>query len=85
MGKWICDIDKSEYEDVEKARDVAIEYVDDMDLVDQISAVTSGLEIVEELRRLESPLYFTLLEAALDEVLKDYFYEEEEEEDEQAL
>lgn len=81
--KFICTIDNSEYEDEESAQDAVINYIDDTDLIEQIGTEIDLHDIIKELRQLNSPLYFNLLELAYNQVFKEYFFEEEEEEEEE--
>ena len=77
--KFICSIDNSEYDSEESAQDAVINYIDDTDLIEQIGTEIDLHDIIKELRRLNSPLYFNLLELAHNQVFKEYFFEEEEE------
>lgn len=83
MSKWICQIDNQEYESEEEARDAVFAYIDTCDFeraVECGGAVTFS-DIIKELRRLESPLYYQLLEEIEETIFHDYFYEEAEDED----
>lgn len=83
--KFICSIDNSEYENEESAQEAVCNYIDDTDLINQIEiGVEIDLhDIINELKRLDSPLYYNLIELAHDQVFEEYFYEEEEEEEEE--
>jgi hypothetical protein len=76
--KFICTIDNTEYDNEESARDAVYNYVDDTDLIEQIGAEIDLQDIIDELKRLNSSLYYKLLESACDQIF-DYFVEEEEE------
>ena len=83
MSKWICEIDSQEYESEEEARNAAFIYIDTCDFeqaVEYGGSVTFA-DIIKELQRLESPLYYQLLEEIQETIFHDYFYEETEDED----
>ena len=54
------------------------------DIAERIGIEVSKTEIVKELARLESPLFYTMYDAALAEWVEDFYYkiEDEDEEDE---
>lgn len=83
MTKWICQLDNQEYDSEEAARDAVSEYIDASDfeqVIDNYGAVTFD-DIIEELQRLDSPLYYKLLEEVHERVFRDYFYEVADDED----
>ena len=83
MSKWICQIDSQEYESEEDARDAASAYIDtcDFERAIECGGSVSFTDIINELQRLESPLYYKLLEEIEETIFHDYFYEEEEEDE----
>lgn len=64
--------------------DHAASHVDYDDIIERIGIEVTKFEIVKELARLESPLFYTLYEAALAENIEDFYsvIEDEDEEDE---
>ena len=83
MTKWICQLDNQEYESEEAARDAVYEHIDTCDFEESIQyggAVTLA-DIVKELQRLDSPLYYKLLEEVQERIFRDYFYEVADDED----
>lgn len=83
MSKWICEIDGREYESEEEAREGALDYITDCDFKQAIDSgeSVSFADIIEELQRLGSPLYYKLLEEVQETIFHDYFYEESEEDE----
>ena len=83
MIKWECLIDGSEFDTEEAARDAARENVDFDDVCAQIGNVITCEDLIKELARLDSPIYYDLLQAAEDQVFEEYFaITEDDEEDE---
>lgn len=83
MSKWICEIDGREYKSEEEAQEGALDYIDICDFEQAIKydeSVTFS-DIIKELQRLESPLYYRLLEEVQETIFHDYFYEESEEDE----
>lgn len=83
MTKWICQLDDQEYASEEAARDAAFEHIDTCDFEESIEyggAVTLA-DIINELQRLDSPLYYKLLEEVQERIFRDYFYEVADDED----
>lgn len=80
MAKYICSINNYEYDNEELAREAAIEFVEDCDLIDRIKleVEVSLFDVINELRKIDSPLYFKLLEAAQEHIFENFFYEEDE-------
>lgn len=86
MSKWVCSIDGTEYKTENEAREIALEHVSMDDVEAQIGNAITYSDLLRELQRLNSPLYWDLYEAACEEVFEDYFSEvddDEEEEEEQ--
>ena len=83
MSKWICEIDGREYESEEEAREGALDYIDTCDFERAIECgeSVSFADIIEELSRLDSPLYYKLLEEVQETIFHDYFYEESKEDE----
>ena len=83
--KWECLIDGSEFDTEEDAREAARERVDFDDVCAQIGNDITYEDLIKELARLDSPVYYKLLEAAEDQVFEEYFStieaEDEEEDD----
>ena len=82
--KYKCDYDPSVVLEEEEVYDHAAANLDDYDLIERISIEVSKIEIVKELARLESPLFWTLYDAAIAESIENFYHviEDEEEEDE---
>ena len=83
MSKWVCQIDGREYESEEEAQDATLAYIDTCDFKQAIEYGGSVCfaDIIRELQRLESPLYYRLLEEVQETIFHDYFYEESEEDE----
>lgn len=85
MPKWICEIDGKEFSTKDEAIDAALEYVDIYDIKNCIGDEITMKDIMEELARLNSPLYWELVNLARQRVFEFYFgkidAEEEENED----
>lgn len=79
--KWECLIDGSEYDTEEEAREAARERVDFDDVCAQIGNDITYEDLIKELARLDSPIYYQLLEAAENQVFEDYFSTIEEEDE----
>ena len=71
--KWECLIDGSEYDTEEEAREAARERVDFDDVCAQIGNDITYEDLIKELARLDSPIYYELLQAAENQVFEDYF------------
>ena len=84
MTKWICQIDNQEYNSEEAVRDAVNEYICTYDFEQVIGAnETITLDdIIKELQRLDSPLYYKLLEEIEERIFQDYFYEVSDDEEE---
>ena len=83
MSKWVCEIDGREYESEEEAREGVLDYITACDFDQAIDSgeSVSFADIIEELQRLGSPLYYKLLEEVQETIFHDYFYEESEEDE----
>ena len=83
MTKWICEINGQEYKSEEEARDAVLDYINTCDFEQAIECggLVSFADIIKELQRLESPLYYKLLEEVQETIFHDYFYEESEEDE----
>lgn len=83
MSKWICEIDGREYESEEEAREGVLDYIniyDFKEVMENGGSVSFG-DIIKELQRLGSPLYYKLLEEVEETIFHDYFCEESEEDE----
>lgn len=83
MSKWVCQIDGREYESEEEARIAVLNHINTCDFKQAIEYGGSVCfaDIIRELQRLESPLYYKLLEEVQETIFHDYFYEESEEDE----
>lgn len=85
MPKWYCEIDGREFSTEDEAIDAALEYVETYDIENCIGDEITMKDIMEELARLNSPLYWELVNLARQRVFEFYFgkidAEEEENED----
>ena len=82
MIKWVSEINGSEYDSEEKARDAAMEMVDMDDIVAEIGNDITYADLIKELQKYDSPLFYDLLAAAHETVFDEVFYTIDEEEDE---
>ena len=80
--KYKCDFDPNVILDEEEVYDHAATNLEYEDIAEQIGEVVNKSEIIEELARLESPLFYTLYEVALAECIEDFYYEIEDEDEE---
>ncbi len=76
MTKWICEIDGSEYQSREAAREAVKEITTMDDVVAQLGNTITYEDLLRELARLDSPMFYDLLDAAEEAVFHDCFYEE---------
>lgn len=81
MAKWIRSYDCEEFESEEAARDAAAECVDIDDIVAQVGNELTTWDLIKELARLDSPLYYDLLDAATEQAFEDYFSEVDDDEE----
>lgn len=78
---WENTITRNEYPTEDEARDSVYEIMHDSHLADVIGLYDVDLlDIVKELRRLDSPLYYQLFEYAFEALCEDYISEIDEEE-----
>lgn len=82
MSKWYCEVDGKEFSTEEEAFEAALEYVDTYDIEDCIGEEIIMKDIIKELARLDSPLYWKLLELAHQRIFEDYFGEIDDDEEE---
>lgn len=78
MAKWVRSYDNEEFENEEAAREAAAQSIDIDVIVDQIENNLMIYDLIRELERLESPLYFQLLEEAIEAEFSDFYTELEE-------
>lgn len=83
MPKWCCEVDGREFSTEEEAFDAAFEYVDIYDIEECLGAEITMTDIVEELARLDSPIYWKLVELTQQHVFENYFCEIDDDEDEE--
>lgn len=80
MIYYYDEINWEKFDTFEEAEESVMESFDDDEILEVMSERTC--DILDELRRLESPLYWELYEIAKDRYLNDYIREVEEEEEE---
>jgi hypothetical protein len=83
MGQWWCEYSHDYYDTEDKAREAALEFFNIFDIQDYLIDVPHRFnEMLEELARLNSPLYYKLLEEAeanfLEEAIGEYEDDDEE-------
>lgn len=86
MSKWVWYWDDETFESEEKAREDVKLNVGYENLKDQVDYEISLLDIIHELQRLDSPLFWRLYEKTVDAYFEDFYYEiydEDEEEEEE--
>lgn len=83
MPKWYCELDEREFSTEEEAFDAALEHVDIYDIEECIGAEITMTDIVEELARLDSPIYWKLLELTQQHVFENYFCEIDDDDEEE--
>lgn len=81
MPKWYCEIDGREFSTEDEAIDAALDYVETYDIENCIGDEITMKDIFEELARLDSSLYWRLLELAHQRVFEDYFGEIDDDEE----
>ena len=81
MAKWICSYDNKEFENEEAAREAAMNIINIDDIVAQVGNKLTTWDLIKELARLDSPLYYELFDAATEQILEDYFSEINEDEE----
>lgn len=77
---WVNEVNGQEYSTEEEARDSIMEIISLDDLSSIIGFDVSIEDIIKELARLDSPLYYELLDKALEECFSTYVSEIDEEE-----
>ena len=82
MPKWCCEVDGREFSTEEEAFDAALEYVDTYDIEECIGNGVTMDDIFEELARLNSPIYWKLVELTHQRVFEDYFCEIDDDDEE---
>ena len=82
--KYKCEFDRGVVLDEDEVYDHAAAGLEFVDIAARIGIEVTKVEIVKELARLESPLFYTLYDAALANWVEDFYYEidNEDEEDE---
>ena len=80
MAKWIRSYDCKEFDSEKAARDAAAELIYINDIVAQVGNELTTWDLIKELARLDSPLYYSLLDAAIEQAFEDYFSEVDEKE-----
>ena len=80
MVKWIR-YDCEEFDSEESARDAAAGLINIDDIVAQVGNELTTWDLIKELARLDSPLYYNLLDAAIKQAFEDYFSEVDDEEE----
>lgn len=80
--KYTCEFDPGVALDEDEVYDHAASHVDYDDLIERIGIEVTKREIVKELARLESPLFYTLYDAAIAENIEDFYHEIEDEDEE---
>lgn len=81
MSKWVLEVTGTEYKTEDEARDAALEYVSIDDVEAQIGNAITYSDLLRELARLNSPLYWKLYEAACEQVFEDYISEIDDDEE----
>ena len=82
MTKWEYLPDGTEYDTPELARERVRENLDETDLEDVVGINISVLDMIRELGRLDSPLFYQLLTDAEEQKFEDYVSEIEAEDEE---
>ena len=80
--KYECEFDPDVVLDEDEVYDHVAAYFDYGDIAERIGIEVTKVEIVKELARLESPLFYTLYDAAVTEYIEDFYHEIEDEEEE---
>lgn len=82
MSRYYCEIDCSEYNNEEEACEAAFDYIDTDDLEEAMRELYTIRKIIKELGRLDSPMYYEIIDQARIQVFNEWFHEIEEEEEE---
>lgn len=82
--KYRCEFGPDVVLDEEEVYDHAATHLDYDDIAERIGIEVTRVEIVKELARLDSPLFYDLYDAAIAERIEDFYHEidDEDEEDE---
>lgn len=83
MSKWVRDWDDETFNSEDEAREDAATFVEYEHLEDLVNYEVSLMDIIKELQRLDSPLFYRLYEEAVEQYFKDNYYEATEEEEEE--
>ena len=83
MSKWVREWDDESFDSEEEAREDAETSVEYEDLENAVNYEVSLMDIIEELQRLDSPLFYRLFNSAVEQYFKDNYYEATEEEEEE--
>lgn len=83
MGRWWCDYSHDVYDTEEEAREAALEFFGFLDIQDSIINTSHWFnKMLQELARLDSPLYYELLEEAEANFLEEAIGEYDDDDDE---
>ena len=83
MGQWWCDYSHDVYDTEEEAREAALEFFDIFDIQEFIIDVPHRFnQMLKELARLDSPLYYEILAEAETNFLEEAIGEYDDEDDE---
>ena len=80
--KYECEFDPGVVLDEDEVYNHAATHLDYYDIVERIGIEVTKIEIVKELARLESPLFYTMYDAAIAASIEDFYHKIEDEEDE---
>lgn len=80
--KYECDFDRGVVLNEDEVYDHAASNLDYDDIIERIGIEVTKYEIIKELERFESPLFYTMYEAALAENIEDFYSVIEDEDDE---
>lgn len=80
--KYECEFDPGILLDEEGVYDHAAEHLYYDDIAERIGIEVTRVEIVKELARLDSPLFYTMYDAAIAESIEDFYHEIEDEDEE---
>ena len=80
--KYKCEFDPDVVLDEDEVYDHAAEGLTFEDIAERIGIEVTKVEIVKELARFESPLFYTLYDAAIAECIEDFYHEIENEDEE---
>jgi hypothetical protein len=80
--KYECEFDPDVVLDEDEVYNHAAIHLDYDDIAERIGIEVTRIEIVKELARLESPLFYTLYDAAIAECVEDFYHKIDDEDDE---